>query len=78
MQNTISHMKPGERRTVETVTAEGALRRKLLDMGLTPGVEVIMRKRAPLGDPLEIRIRGYELSLRKGEAEQVLTQPIVD
>lgn len=57
--------------TIIKVNGEGKLRRRLFDMGLTPGAEVFLRKRAPLGDPLEITLRGYELTLRKSEADFV-------
>jgi len=57
---------------VKKVEGEGKIRKRLFDMGITPGVEVFLRKRAPLGDPIEINIRGYELTLRKKEAEYVL------
>ena len=53
------------------VTGEGAVRRRLFDMGVTPGAEVYFRKKAPLGDPIEISVRGYELTLRKAEANFV-------
>lgn len=62
----------GERVQVTRVTGEGALRQRILDMGLTKGTQVRIRKVAPLGDPLEITVRGYELSLRKAEAACVL------
>ena len=58
----------GERCVVVKVNGEGAIRRRLFDMGVTPGTEILLRKKAPLGDPLEIKIRGYELTLRKAEA----------
>jgi ferrous iron transport protein A len=57
---------------IEKVAGEGKVRRRLFDMGLTPQAEVFLRKKAPLGDPLEITLRGYELSLRKDEAQYVL------
>ena len=57
--------------TIVKVDGEGRVRRRLFDMGLTPGAEVFLRKKAPLGDPLEITLRGYELSLRKDEAQYV-------
>lgn len=57
---------------IEKVNGEGKLRRRLFDMGLTPAAEVFLRKKAPLGDPLEITLRGYELTLRKNEAAYVL------
>jgi len=61
----------GETGLVKRVEGEGRIRRRLFDMGVTPGATVTLRKKAPLGDPIEITIRGYELSLRKGEAELV-------
>lgn len=67
----LSQLGIGERATVVAVNGEGAVRRRLFDMGITPGAEVYLRKRAPLGDPIEIAIRGYELTLRKTEAAQV-------
>jgi Fe2+ transport system protein FeoA len=57
---------------IEKVSGEGKVRRRLFDMGLTPSAEVFLRKKAPLGDPLEITLRGYELSLRKDEAQYVI------
>ncbi len=54
------------------VAGEGKIRRRLFDMGLTPGAQVFLRKKAPLGDPLEITLRGYELTLRKDEASNVI------
>lgn len=56
---------------IEKINGEGKIRRRLFDMGLTPGAEVFLRKKAPLGDPIEITLRGYELSLRKDEAQFV-------
>lgn len=66
----------GESGTVKAVTGEGRVRRRLFDMGVTPGAELTMRKKAPLGDPIEITIRGYELTLRKDEAACVEVQLI--
>ena len=63
--------KIGESDLIKKVEGEGRLRRRLLDMGVTPNANVYLRKKAPLGDPLEITIRGYELTLRKSEAELV-------
>ena len=57
---------------VVRVHGEGALRRRIMDMGLTKGVEIYVQKVAPLGDPIEISLRGYELSIRKADAEMVL------
>ncbi|MBR2442065.1 MAG: ferrous iron transport protein A [Clostridia bacterium] len=67
----LSQLKIGEQATVVAVHGEGAVRRRLFDMGITPGAEVYLRKKAPLGDPIEIAIRGYELTLRKAEAANV-------
>ena len=68
---TLSQLKVGESGTVTAVIGEGAIRRRLFDMGITPGAEMYLRKKAPLGDPIEIAIRGYELTLRKAEAAHV-------
>lgn len=65
----LSEFSIGERGVVKSVGGEGRIRRRLFDMGVTPGAQVAMKKRAPLGDPIEITIRGYELTLRKSEAE---------
>ena len=70
----LSDLKVGEKGKVVVVRGEGAIRRRLFDMGITPGAEVYLRKKAPLGDPIEIAIRGYELTLRKSEAAQVEIQ----
>ncbi len=68
MQKTLDEFSVGERGVIKTVSGEGRIRRRLFDMGVTPGAEVMLRKKAPLGDPLEVTIRGYELTLRKSEA----------
>lgn len=68
MTKLLSDFTVGERGKIVKVTGEGKVRRRLFDMGVTPGAELIMRKKAPLGDPIEITIRGYELTLRKSEA----------
>ncbi|MEG2378304.1 MAG: FeoA family protein, partial [Clostridia bacterium] len=64
---TLDILKPGKSGIVTAVGGEGALRRRLLDMGVTPGTRVMVRKIAPMGDPIEIYLRGYELTLRKNE-----------
>lgn len=64
----------GETGQIVKVEGEGRLRRRLFDMGVTPGAEVLLRKKAPLGDPIEIKLRGYELTLRKSEAQLVLLE----
>ena len=70
----LSEFDIGEKGVVRSVTGEPKIRRRLFDMGVTPGAEVYLKKRAPLGDPIQVTIRGYELNLRKIEAEQVLTE----
>ena len=67
----LSQLAIGERGVVVAVRGEGAVRRRLFDMGITPGAEIYLRKKAPLGDPIEITLRGYELTLRKSEAAHV-------
>lgn len=69
---TLRSVKPGQTVTVSKLMGEGPLRRRIMDMGITRGVEVYVRKVAPLGDPLEVTVRGYELSIRKAEAEHIL------
>ena len=68
MEKTLDLFAIGESGVVNTVAGEGKIKRRLFDMGITPGAEVYMRKKAPLGDPIEITLRGYELTLRKTEA----------
>lgn len=71
MVKTLDLFGVGESGTIKKVNGEGKIRRRLFDMGLTPGANVYLRKKAPLGDPIEITLRGYELSLRKNEAVNV-------
>ena len=71
MTKKLSEFEVGEHGTVTAVHGEGRMRRRLFDMGVTPGAEVLLRKKAPLGDPIEVTIRGYELTLRKTEASCV-------
>lgn len=68
---TLRQVKVGETVTVVKLHGEGAVKRRIMDMGITKGVQVYVRKVAPLGDPVEMTIRGYELSLRKADAEMV-------
>lgn len=68
MTKLLSAFKTGESGKIKSVNGEGRVRRRLFDMGVTPGAELIMRKKAPFGDPIEITLRGYELTLRKAEA----------
>ena len=74
MQLRLSEFEVGQSGVIKSVSGEGRIRRRLFDMGVTPGAEVYLRKRAPLGDPIEVTIRDYELSLRKSEAELVFTE----
>lgn len=69
--NTLRQVKIGGTAKVVRVHGEGALRRRIMDMGITRGVEIYVRKAAPLGDPIEIRVRGYELTLRRADAEMI-------
>lgn len=68
---TLKDAKVGDTVTVKKINGEGALKRRIMDMGITKGTEIYVRKVAPLGDPIEINLRGYELSLRKADAEMV-------
>lgn len=68
---TLRDARVGETVTVVRVNGEGAVRRRIMDMGITKRVEIYVRKVAPLGDPIELNVRGYELSLRKADAEMV-------
>jgi ferrous iron transport protein A len=68
---TLKDIKVGKKATVVKVHGSGALKRRIMDMGITKGVEIYIRKVAPLGDPIEMNLRGYELSLRKADAEMV-------
>ena len=67
----LKEAKIGETVRVVKIHGEGAVKRRIMDMGLTKGVEVYIRKVAPLGDPIEVTVRGYELSLRKADAEKI-------
>ena len=76
MIKTLDEFQVGERGVIKSVVGEGKIRRRLFDMGVTPGAEIYLKKKAPLGDPIEIRIRGYELTLRKAEAAFVTVELI--
>ena len=69
--NSLREVPVGGRAKVVRIHGEGAVRRRIMDMGITKGVEIYVRKMAPLGDPVEITVRGYELSLRKADAENI-------
>ncbi len=69
MIKTLDKFEVGEVGVVKMITVEGKIKRRLFDMGITNGAMILLRKKAPLGDPLEVTVRGYELTLRKAEAE---------
>lgn len=68
---TLREVKMGQTTRVVRLTGDGPVRRRIMDMGITKGVEVYVRKVAPLGDPMEVTVRGYELSLRKADAQMI-------
>ncbi|MBP0957681.1 MAG: ferrous iron transport protein A, partial [Oscillospiraceae bacterium] len=68
---TLKEAKIGSTVTVKKLSGEGAVKRRIMDMGITKGTEIYVRKVAPLGDPIEVTVRGYELSLRKADAEMI-------
>ena len=71
---TLRNTKCGETVTVTKLTGNGAVKRRIMDMGITKGTPIYVRKVAPLGDPVEVTVRGYELSIRKGDAESIEVQ----
>ena len=71
---TLKDVSVGETCTVVKLHGEGPVKRRIMDMGITKGVEILVRKVAPLGDPMELNVRGYELSIRKAEAESIEVQ----
>ncbi|MGN0182244.1 MAG: ferrous iron transport protein A [Candidatus Ornithomonoglobus sp.] len=71
---TLRDVKVGQKATVRKLTGEGAVKRRIMDMGITKGIEVYVRKVAPLGDPIEVTVRGYELSIRRADAEMIEVQ----
>ena len=71
---TLRDAKPGDSVQVIKIIGEGAIRRRIMDMGITKGITIFVRKVAPLGDPIEITVRNYELSLRKADAEIIITE----
>ena len=68
---TLRDVKVGQTATVKKIHGDGPVKRRIMDMGITKGVEIYVRKVAPLGDPMELNLRGYELSLRKADAEMI-------
>ncbi len=72
--STLNQIKAGNIGTVVKIHGDGALKRRVMDMGITKGVEILVRKVAPLGDPMEVTVRGYELTIRKHDAEIIEVQ----
>lgn len=72
--STLREAKVGQTVKVVKLNGEGAIKRRIMDMGITKGVEIYIRKVAPLGDPVEVTVRGYELSLRKADAEMIVVE----
>lgn len=75
MNKFLSDLKPGESGTILSIDGSGSLRQRLISMGVTPGTRVTVRKFAPLGDPMEIRLRDYSLSIRKKDAASIMVSP---
>lgn len=71
---TLKNAKIGQTVKVKKISGEGAVKRRIMDMGITKGIDIYIRKVAPLGDPIEITVRGYELSLRRADAEMIETE----
>ena len=74
MSKTLKQVKCGETVTVQKLQGEGPVKRRIMDMGITKGTSIFVRKVAPLGDPVEVTVRGYELSLRKEDADMILVE----
>ena len=72
---TLNNIKAGSSAIVTGIALTGPLKRRLIDMGITPGVKIKIKKFAPLGDPIEIELRGYELSIRRSEAKNIFVKP---
>ena len=72
--STLKDVKVGSTVTVKKIAGEGPVKRRIMDMGITKGVQVYVRKVAPLGDPVEVTVRGYELSIRKADAEIIVVE----
>lgn len=75
---TLDQLKTGSKGIIKSVGGEGALRRRLLDMGLTPNTIVMVRKVAPLGDPIELNLRNYELTIRQDDARKIEVQEVAE
>ena len=74
MSKTLKQVKCGETVTIQKLQGEGPVKRRIMDMGITKGTSIFVRKVAPLGDPVEVTVRGYELSLRKADADMILVE----
>ena len=74
MLKTVNDLNIHERGIVKMINVSGAIRRRIIDMGITPGALIIMKKVAPFGDPIEINVRGYELSIRRSEAKNIIVE----
>ena len=74
MSKTLKQVMCGETVTVQKLQGEGPVKRRIMDMGITKGTSIFVRKVAPLGDPVEVTVRGYELSLRKADADMILVE----
>lgn len=72
MERDLGDLKPGERACVERINGGGALRRRMMDMGIVPGVELVVVRCAPMGGPLQIRLKGYYLAMRRGECAKII------
>lgn len=70
--NTLKDLKPGQKGKVSLIMGKGAIKRRILDMGVTRGIDIFVEKVAPLGDPIEIKVRGYNLTLRKDDAANIV------
>lgn len=77
MEITADKLKKGKKYKVKSLACTGELRRRIIDMGITPGAVIILKKKAPLGDPIEYNVRGYELSIRKTEAELIVAEEVI-
>lgn len=75
---TLKGVKIGHHAKVKKLHGEGAIKRRIMDMGITKGIDIYVRKYAPLGDPIEVTVRGYELSLRKADADMIEVEPLAD
>lgn len=71
---TLSEAKAGQTKIVTAITGSGAIKKRIMDMGIIKGTSIFVRKLAPLGDPMEVTVRGYELSIRKGDAKMIQVQ----